>query len=644
MKRFVILAASIAAFVLFPVLLSCKASRPEYKEILPEDISVIGEHPRLLLRKGGEQELCDKIARNPFLQEVHDAIIRWSDSFLEEDPMTPDLINGRLLPKSRMMLMRVFYLSYSYRMTGDEKYARCAESMMRNVSGFKSWNPKNALDPAEMLMALAIGYDWLYDYLSEDTKTMVREAMRTKAIDNTLPEKCKVPKYMKWLKNHTNINAVCNSAIAAAGMAMFEACPDYSRRVICRSINNARTHTMTEYSPDGNYPEGYMYWNYGTSYLVLFQEMLAGATGIDLGLEHAPGFLQSGKYMLHMTMQDLGCYAYSDCNMSEYQLAVPLFWIASMTGDSSVLYRQMERVESLRKEGDIMKILESRYLPAVILWGPEGETAYTPEPPRERMFVGQGVTPVALIRNHFGGDDEIFMGLKCGADSSNHSHMDVGSFVMSRGRDNWFVELPHQDYYSVLKYGVDLFNRSQYSPRWTVFRCGMYSHNLIVFSDSLQRVDRKAFIDKARDKKGFVGVASDLTSIQGVPLKSYWRGIAIVDDDIAVVRDEVETSTSSVDLRWAAVTMADVEKVDRSTVIMRMNGHSVCVTLEGADAEFETFSTDPVHYYDLPNPGTRLLGFRYTVPASSRVSFTVRVMPVEKMTVRRRRIKDISRW
>lgn len=641
MKKTLTLAALVVA------VLSCSRNPEEniYEaEITAEDINIVESHPRIMLPAGQEAALMEKISKDPFLQDVHEAVISWSDDFLTEDEISPELINKRLLSKSRMMLMRIFCLSYSYRMTGEEKYASKARDMMLNVCRFESWNPWNPLDPAEMLMAVSIGYDWLFDYLSGPDKDTIREAMCTKAIDNTLPEKCTVPKYMRWLNSHTNINAVCNTAIATAGLAMYESNPEYCQRIICRSVNNARSHTLTEYSPDGNYPEGYMYWNYGTSYLVMFQDILLKACGVDLGLEKAPGFLESGRYMLHMTTQDLNCWAYADCDPQEYQLAVPLFWIAHKLGDTSLLYRQMERIEWQRKNGDIKKILYSRYLPAVLIWAPENLTERCKEVPAQRLYVGQGVTPIAIARNHFGGDDEIFMGLKCGADSSNHSHMDVGSFVLSVGKQNWFTELIHQDYHSVLKYGIDLYNRSQYSPRWTVFRDGMYSHNLIVFSDSLQRVDKKAYINKYGDRKNFVFAASDLTAVQGVPLKSYWRGIAIVDESYAIVRDEIKAADADVAVRWAAVTGADVTIVDDKTAMMKKDGKTLKVVVEGGGIKLERFSTEPRMYYDEPNPGTCMLGFNYNVAAGGESIFTVKMYPEGIAPSKEKKIRNICWW
>ncbi len=56
----------------------------------------------------------------------------------------------RLLSVSRLVLKRIFYLSYAYRMTKEEKYAYRATQEMLSVSRFPDWNPSHFLDVGEM--------------------------------------------------------------------------------------------------------------------------------------------------------------------------------------------------------------------------------------------------------------------------------------------------------------------------------------------------------------------------------------------------------------------------------------------------------------------------------------------------------------
>ena len=84
------------------------------------------------------------------------------DRTLTEPPVERIKEGKRLLAISRIALKRIYYLSYAYRMTGDRKYALRAEQEMLAVSRFTDWNPTHFLDVGEMVMALAIGYSWLY--------------------------------------------------------------------------------------------------------------------------------------------------------------------------------------------------------------------------------------------------------------------------------------------------------------------------------------------------------------------------------------------------------------------------------------------------------------------------------------------------
>ncbi len=54
---------------------------------------------------------------------------------------------------------------------------------------------------------------------------------------------------------------------------------------------------MAAFAPEGSYPEGPGYWSYGTSYNVLLISVLESALGSCFGLDHAPGFDQTGAYL-----------------------------------------------------------------------------------------------------------------------------------------------------------------------------------------------------------------------------------------------------------------------------------------------------------------------------------------------------------
>lgn len=48
------------------------------------------------------------------------------------------------------------------------------------------WNPSHFLDVAEMTGGLAIGYDWLYDDLSPESREKIRQAIVAKGLGPAL--------------------------------------------------------------------------------------------------------------------------------------------------------------------------------------------------------------------------------------------------------------------------------------------------------------------------------------------------------------------------------------------------------------------------------------------------------------------------
>jgi hypothetical protein len=120
-------------------------------------------HPRILLFEGEEKAILEQAENNETWGKIHQAILTKSEDLLQQEPPERIQIGRRLLSVSREYLRRVFYLSYAYRMTGDERFSTHAERHLVKAAGFSDWNPSHFLDVAEMTMALAIGYDWLFD-------------------------------------------------------------------------------------------------------------------------------------------------------------------------------------------------------------------------------------------------------------------------------------------------------------------------------------------------------------------------------------------------------------------------------------------------------------------------------------------------
>ena len=137
-----------------------------------------------------------------------------------------------------------------------------------------------------MTMAMSIGYDWLYNDLSETSIAIIKEAIIKKGIEPSLDEKNN-----SWLKVTHNWNQVCNAGMTYGALAIYEDNPQLAKQIINRAINSI-VLPMKDYSPDGAYPEGYGYWGYGTSFNVMFISAIEKAFKKDFGLSGNPAFFK----------------------------------------------------------------------------------------------------------------------------------------------------------------------------------------------------------------------------------------------------------------------------------------------------------------------------------------------------------------
>src|SRR5205814_1950681 len=81
--------------------------------------------------------------------------------------------------------------------------------------------------------------------------------------------------------------------VSRAALAAWEDDPPLAAKTVRRAVELVPQHAMKVYDPDGVYPEGPGYWEYGTSYNVLMIEALRSALGSDFGIASAPGFRQT---------------------------------------------------------------------------------------------------------------------------------------------------------------------------------------------------------------------------------------------------------------------------------------------------------------------------------------------------------------
>jgi hypothetical protein len=570
-------------------------------------------HPRILLLKGEETGILKTIESDATWKNIHSAIIKECDILLAKPPVERVLIGRRLLDKSREALKRIFYLSYAWRMTNDVKYFNRAEKEMLAVSSFIDWNPSHFLDVAEMTMAVSIGYDWLYNSLSKESKEIIKTAIIDKGLRQSLD-----PKYNSWLKASHNWNQVCNAGMTYGALAVYEDQKDLSAQLINRADTSIKL-PMEDYNPDGAYPEGYSYWGYGTSFNVMYISAMERVTGKKSDYSDNPGFLKTAGFLENMTGPTGNCFNFSDAG-SRGGLQPAMFWFANRLNDPSLLWSEKRYIS-----GDIRA--DDRLLPAIMIWG-AGLGIDKITIPSKTVWVGQGKSPVALLRTSWSDADAIYVAMKGGSPKVNHAHMDIGSFVLDANGERWAMDFGSQDYNSLESKGVKLWGMAQNSERWEIFRYNNFVHNTLTINGQLQQVAGYAPITSSSDNPGFMNAVTDMTKVYKGQLKSALRGIGIVEKQYVTVRDEIETLADQTVVRWTMLTSADVKMTGKNSAELTKNGKKMILKVaEPGEIVMKTWTTKPPHDYDAPNPGTTLVGFEVTIPANTKSTLQVFLIP-----------------
>lgn len=590
----------------------------------------ISAHPRLLLKAGEEKLIKQAIKKSPELKVLHDYIFKKADGFLTAKPLIYKKDGKRLLAVSRNALTRFFYLSYAYRMTSDKKYLDRAEKELNNICSFTDWNPSHFLDVGEMSLGVSIAYDWLYKDLKPETRTLVEKAIVEKAFK---------PSYKKpdnfFLKSKSNWNSVSNAGLVFGALATLEANKGKAIEIIERSIKS-NLITLKELSPDGVYPEGPTYWNYGTSFQVMLIAALESSLGSDNGLSKSTGFMQSAYYMLLSQGLSGESFNYYDCDI-EAEASAAMFWFSDKLKDPSLLYNELKHItkgEYTSGRSDIERIL-----PLAMIYSKKINLSGSIKPTKN-VFTGGGPTPLYMIRTKWDGNSGRYFGIKGGRAYDSHGHMDAGSFVYETDGVRWAMDFGLQSYITLESKGVDLWNMEQNSQRWDVFRYNNLNHNTVSINNQRFNVHGKSEILETFKSAKEQGVTVDLLPVLNLnnDLKAATRKGVLVNNDYLKIEDTFTSKDKPVNVRWNMVTPSVAEIINDKTIKLKQKGKEVFLKFEtdlpiklvirpsekpsNYKCEFGDYNYDD---YNQENKGTVMVGFDTIVPSNKSVKFTATI-------------------
>ncbi len=495
-------------------------------------------HPRLLLLDTDLERIRLAVRESPVARKLLADLEKECDRLLSVPPVEYKLNGGRLQTQTRRAVDRITTLSLVFRLTGRDAWLRRAIMELNAASNFRDWNPGRFVDTAEMTHAFAIGYDWLYNALSDDEKGWIREALLAKGIDQALP-------YYRqrswWTRERFNWNVVCNSAMTMAALAVADESREKAVEVL-HAMSESVPYGLNTFGSDGSWPEGPFYGAYTTRYACLLLASLDSALGGDMIPAGMRGIERSGKFRVYTLGPTNRVFNHSDT--PEEPVAAPeMFLLARRFNMPGLAWSETRLLDRIKPD------------PLHLAWF-ERDTK-VPQGPNWPMDTVFSTAGVATFRNSWEDPASLYLAVKAGDNKASHGHLDLGSFVMDAGGVRWASDLGPDDY------------TVSSLPRNSFFRVRTDAHNTLV-------VDGEGQDPRAEGRIGRLESMPDLNFVQldlskaSLKLKRWTRRIGLAHRQAVLIEDSVR-SDQPVDVIWSMMTDAEVA-TNGSTATLRKNG------------------------------------------------------------------------
>ena len=547
---------------------------------------------------------------------------------------------GSQLARARTAIKRVLSMGLAYRLHGDERFATEAINEMLVVAAFKDWYPNKFLSAAEMTTAMAIGYDWLYDEIKPSDRKTIRRAIVEKGLKASLTF---YERDYWWASKTDNWNQVCNGGMILGALAIAEDEPDLAREILAHA-RRSMPHGLSVYKPDGAYPEGPMYWGYGTSYTCLTIRALQTALGHDFDISKSAGLKQTGAFRIQAFGPTGLSFNYADSALaSTRSSAVPgkstarlvtFYFFLSRIYDNP-MYAWWGRKQLAEGLAAGLRP-RNQFFPLVIISYDERARRPTEtELPLDAFFKGR--QDVVFMRSKRDDPNAAYVGFKGGDNRIQHGNMDIGSFVFDADGVRWAIDFGKENY------SLPGYFSMNARGRWKYYRLNNRGHNTLVINDQLQDTKAQCKVIAHHSTPERVGAIVDMTDAYKGQARSARRGIELLDRQAVHVRDELTGVNGEV--RWGIVTEAEI-KLAGNEATLTQNGKTLrAEILAPPQARFEIVSTKPPTAQEMQNEGTRMLATRISVDGKEPVVVSILLQPGSKAT-RATPIKDrpLDEW
>jgi hypothetical protein len=516
--------------------------------------------------------------------------------------------------------------------TGDPQSLAAAKSAMLAVARWRTWTPpwfeahgQHTYYPAgELAFDMALGYDLLYEKLSEDERALVRRALIERAI---------VPTYKEYVVDNRAMADTSNWIAHTVGGALFAASAITGDGPASESdgrlelytnglLQKFESHLLASYLPDGSYGEGISYQEFD---------------------------LESTGPVLTALQRIFGIDYWKHSNVLR-SLSYPFYILAKPTSES------LDTGDSHPPSGRTIAPLVKNSRDPTLRWYydqfehssiidfiffDDSVAPRAPSLPTSRVFSDKGN---AVFRSGWGPDDLVFL-YRAGP-TFNHNHSDQGSFLLTAFGESLVTEGGWSDYYKDPYYATYF---TQAVGHNTVLVDGNPESQAIADTPQFVALNDYPRITDSITSEFYDGVGSELSSVYQTRLARYVRRLIFVKPYYFVVFDDLKVNGKAAQFDFL-LHLPDRDKIKTEGLTAVYNGAKASLAVQMFAPSLARLSVEdgriPYHVLATRTPAETpalpaYLDFK-TVNLSSETQFLTAMVPAKNESTAQLLIKQMT--
>lgn len=370
--------------------------------------------------------------------------------------------------------------SFIYIVDKEERYLqKTINALLNACEDFPDWGDRG-LYLGLMSFAVAIGYDWLYDFMDESQRNRIRKGITEKGIARML-QGYRYNHYYRteqrggigtYVKANTNQNCIPSAGLGMSALAIGDEEPELCEEMLQNTLLSLTLY-LDALAPEGAYMEGLLYWFFGMGVTGIFINSLVTSLETDLGLWDYPGVSLTGYFPMYMLSSTGLQFNYGDSNVE---------FLRDDRGGADVLFELAKAYNNpdFMWFNSLLADTEPRVW-AIIGYDPAKYKSLDKlKLSKDRIFKGD--CQVGSFRSKWTEsiqNDGIYLGFKGGKGRLNHGDMDTGTFVLDALGERWAWELGRDVPYP--KHGF-YWNLRPGDQRWNFYKKRAEGHNTLIIN------------------------------------------------------------------------------------------------------------------------------------------------------------------